>query len=90
MPRFNLVAQWESDSEEFEVDNVQINFSKENIHEVIQHMDMFLKGCGFVYEGQLGILEEEKPVDVNVNHDTMYQTPDDEMFSDYTITFANP
>lgn len=36
-------------------------FSKETLNDVLEEMEMFLKGCGFVFDGTLDVVTEDEP-----------------------------
>ena len=40
--------------------NIRI-FSKEMLPDVLEEMELFLKGCGFFFNGTLDIIDEEEP-----------------------------
>ena len=56
MPKFKLVS--EHVNEDFEVEfRTTAEFEVEHLDEVLLHIDMFLKGVGYVYDGELGVGE---------------------------------
>lgn len=56
MPKFKLVS--EHMNEDFEVEfRTTAEFEVEQLDEVIMHIDMFLKGVGYVYDGELNVSE---------------------------------
>jgi hypothetical protein len=57
MPVFKLVAEHQSDDGQIE-SRVTHEFDVETLSEVMMHLDMFVRGVGFVYDGEVGILNE--------------------------------
>ena len=55
MPRFKLICDHSCDLDTHVVTH---EFSAEYLPEVITNIDMFLKGAGYIYDGQLDIFDE--------------------------------
>ena len=58
MPRFKLICDHSCDLDTHVVTH---EFSAEYLPEVIQNIDMFLKGAGYIYDGYVDILEDNPP-----------------------------
>ena len=56
MPKFILIAQHTDEYDEVE-STVTHEFNYEYLPEVVMGLDSFLRGVGFVYDGELGISE---------------------------------
>ena len=54
MPKFKLIAEWDTDTK------VEHTFEVEVLDDVVMHAEHFLRGCGYFYEGDLGIIEKEQ------------------------------
>ena len=52
-----ILIQIDQDLEGRDVSKLQLEFNSENLDEVVMYLDMFLKGSGFVYTGELGVVE---------------------------------
>lgn len=57
MPKFTLVCDHSYDLDTHVVTH---EFNSEDLYEVVMNLDMFLKGSGYVYNGELAIVEEEE------------------------------
>jgi hypothetical protein len=55
MPKFTLIAEYEDGMK------MTTEFNEEYIHTVVDNMGMFLRGVGFVFNGNLEIVEDEYP-----------------------------
>lgn len=58
MPKFTLIA--EHDTGTSATHKVTHEFDVEYLPEALQNIDLFLRGVGYVFEGQLAIEEEPK------------------------------
>ena len=58
MSKFTLIYV-DEDHQGNEVCRVQHSFELDYLHDVINYMGHFLKGCGYHYEGELGVIEDE-------------------------------
>ena len=57
MPKFTLIAEYSDPSHK-----MTHEFNADYLPEVIENMDLFLRGVGFYYDGQLNIEQEEEYV----------------------------
>jgi hypothetical protein len=57
MPKFTLISEHEDGA------HVTVEFEKEYLPDILMHVDMFLRGTGFVYDGALAI-EEYEPAQI--------------------------
>lgn len=53
MPKFSLTAEHDDGS------TISLKFEQQYLPDVLMHIDMFLRGTGFVYDGFLGIDENQ-------------------------------
>ena len=58
MPRFTLICDHSCD---LDTHIVTHEFNAENLFDVVDNIDMFLKGAGYVYKGNLEFVEQETP-----------------------------
>ena len=56
MPRFTLICDHSCD---LDTHIVTHEFNAENLFDVVDNIDMFLKGAGYVYKGNLEFVEQE-------------------------------
>lgn len=56
MPNFKLVSEHTNDFGEVEFRSVS-EFSAEVLDDVVMHIDMFLKGVGYCYNGEVQIVD---------------------------------
>ena len=59
MPKFSFVCEHENFCGESE-SRVTFQFEKESLFDVIEEFERFLKGAGFVFEGQLDFVKEDE------------------------------
>lgn len=52
---------------------VEVSFEEDYLNDVVMQMDMFLKGCGYVFD-QIGVIEE-KPVSLEETIHVDIHTP---------------
>lgn len=57
MPRFTLICDHSND---LDTHIVTHEFNAEHLYDVVDNIDMFLKGAGYVYKGNLELVEEEQ------------------------------
>ena len=69
MPRFKLICDHSCDLDTHVVTH---EFSAEYLPEVITNIDMFLKGAGYIYDGQVDIIDEQ-PLQAGTFGATGYQ-----------------
>jgi hypothetical protein len=58
MPKFKLICDHSCDLDTHVVTH---EFNADYLPEVIMNLDMFLKGAGYVYDGELDIATHEQP-----------------------------
>lgn len=58
MPNFKFICENTSDNENIDRRNV-VEFTAETWSEVVDEMNDFLRGCGYVFKGELGIVDAE-------------------------------
>lgn len=56
MPRFTLICDHSCD---LDTHIVTHEFNAEHLYDVVDNIDMFLKGAGYVYKGNLEFVEHE-------------------------------
>lgn len=56
MPRFTLICDHSCD---LDTHIVTHEFNAENLFDVVDNIDTFLKGAGYVYKGNLEFVEQE-------------------------------
>ena len=56
MPKFKLICDHSCD---LDTHIVTHEFDAEHISDVIMNLDMFLKGAGYVYQGELALFEDQ-------------------------------
>ena len=56
MPRFTLICDQSCD---LDTHIVTHEFDAENLFDVVDNIDMFLRGAGYVYNGNLEFVEQE-------------------------------
>jgi hypothetical protein len=56
MPKFTLSAEWEGD----ENTKVTHEFDREFLPDVIEQFQMFLRGCGYYFKGELQFVTEDE------------------------------
>lgn len=65
MPTFKFICEHRDyHSDEIESTNT-VEFNKESLYDVIEEFERFLKGAGFVFEGQLEFVKDEPTVSLN-------------------------
>lgn len=57
MPRFTLICDHSCD---LDTHIVTHEFNAEYLYDVVDNIDMFLKGAGYVYKGNLEFVEQEQ------------------------------
>lgn len=59
MPKFTFVKHVDPNNE---FDNTKIEFTVEeqSLSEIIEVFEDFLRGCGFIIQGKLDVIEEER------------------------------
>ena len=65
MPRFKLICDHSCDLDTHVVTH---EFSADYLPEVLQNIDMFLKGAGYIYDGFVDVLEPEEHIQVNTGY----------------------
>jgi hypothetical protein len=94
MPKFTLIAEHDGES------RTTVEFNQDFLPEVLMHMDMFLRGTGFTYDGSLTIESwNEYPSDTGQEPVTEFNTElsskcsvcglTDEQLGDHTCFDAN-
>lgn len=58
MGKYTLIKDSRQDTDDFGYE-VIMNFETETLHQTIEHMETFLKACGFTLKGTLDIVEGE-------------------------------
>ena len=53
MPEFTLICKYDN------IDVTTKTFEEVELHHVLNHIELFLKGCGYIFEGTLDIIEPE-------------------------------
>jgi hypothetical protein len=83
MPKFTLIAEHQNYTTGATDSKVTHEFECEYLPDVLENVQMFLKGTGFVFDGQLDIFEEED--------DEVYGlTPEGQALWESYETFATP
>lgn len=58
MPKFTLTAEWDDEVK------VTHELNLETLDDVVMQLDQFLRGCGYFYNGELGILYDKEDATV--------------------------
>ena len=66
MAKFTLIRE---DSTYYNNSKSTSEFSAVTLENVIEEFEMFLKGCGFVFDGHLGVVQEYYDTYTDVNKD---------------------
>lgn len=61
MPKFKLICDHSCDLDTHVVTH---EFSADYLPDVLLNLDMFLRGAGYVYDGELDIIDDTMPDDV--------------------------
>jgi hypothetical protein len=65
MPKFTLIAEHLGENDLDITSRVIHEFNEDYLHDVVMMMQEFLRGVGFYFDGELQILENEKPTKVS-------------------------
>lgn len=65
MPKFTLIAEHLGENDLDVTSRVIHEFNEDLLEEVVMMMQEFLRGVGYYFNGQLQILENEKPIKVS-------------------------
>jgi len=74
-PRYTLI-------QEFDNNKITVEFDAIDLPTVFENFEYFLKGCGFVFEGNIDIVEDN----VNIYKKHSLVDPDERINIDYDIT----
>jgi hypothetical protein len=77
MPKFTLIAEHTDIYGKPDGTKVNYEFHCDFLPEVLEHMDLFLRGCGFNPTGTLDYVQDDYGQDVGDGHDGMGSTLDD-------------
>lgn len=71
MPKFTLICDHSCD---LDTHVVRHDFNAENIYEVVEQFELFLKGAGYYPQGHLDFVEDDEPIvcDDGVQHNDYY------------------
>jgi len=59
MAYFTLISTERNEDSDELAHRIQFEFQVEDLDTAVMYLDMFLKGSGYVYKGELGIIENE-------------------------------
>ena len=60
MPKFTLIGEHTDLQQNPDGTKVQYEFNCDYLHEVVEHVELFLRGCGFNPTGKLDFVPEEE------------------------------
>lgn len=60
MPKFTLIGEHTDLQQNPDGTKVQYEFNCDYLHEIVEHLELFLRGCGFNPTGKLDFIPEEE------------------------------
>ena len=60
MPKFTLIGEHTDLQQHPDGTKVQYEFNCDYLHEIVEHFELFLRGCGFNPTGKLDFIPEEE------------------------------
>lgn len=90
MPNFKFVCE-HRDFHTYDIDSKTIvETNKESLYDVIEEFERFLRGAGFVFEGQLDIVNEEAESTNQQHNDLFVSTDNMSWTSSYSSSDFDP
>ena len=79
MPKFTLIAEHTDLRGNPDGTKIQYEFYVDGLSDVLEHVDLFIKGCGYVPTGTLDYVDEFAETNMDFGLEQDWDTPQDDL-----------